>query len=383
MSDQIESTTVDTSILFTPVDLGGCTVANRIAMAPMTRNFAQDGVLAESAIGYYRRRAEGGAGLILTEGIATSDIGAHTATVPHLTPGPAADMWRRVNDDVHAVGGKIMAQLWHTGLGRMREFAADPEQPSIGPVAEYLPADTPLAAGGIHPPGRAMSQADIDATIEEYAAAAANAQAAGFDGIELHAAHGYLIDQFFWSQSNRRTDGYGGDLAQRTRFAVEIIQEIRRRVGPSFPIGLRFSQWKLPEHYTVRTLADPAELEVMLTPLTEAGVDFYDASTRRYWETEFDTELTLAGWTKKITARHVIMVGSVGLVGPLDTAHMDVAVRPEANLGRVVAMIETGRADLVGVGRAMLSNPDWGNKVRAGDYAALVPYDVQALASHW
>src|ERR1700761_336866 len=171
MADPIEATTVDTSILFTPVNLGGTTVANRIAMAPMTRNFAEDGVLAESAVGYYRRRAEGGAGLILTEGIATSDIAAHTATVPHLTRGPAADMWRRVNDEVHAAGGKIMAQLWHTGLGRMRELAADPQQPSIGPVAEYLPADTPLAAGGIHPAGRAMSAADIDATIEEYAAA--------------------------------------------------------------------------------------------------------------------------------------------------------------------------------------------------------------------
>ena len=275
-------------------------------------------------------------------------------------------MWHRVNDDVHAVGGKIMAQLWHTGLGRLREFAADPDSPP--PLARWPTIrrpSTPLAAGGIHPPGRAISQADIDATIEEYAAAAANAQAAGFDGIELHAAHGHPIDQFFWLQSNR--------LNRRRPRRSRPAHPIRRRdhsgdrgagSAPSFPIGLRFSQWKLPEHYTVQTLADPAELEVMLTPLTEAA---FTSTTRQPAGTgrpNSTPSLTLAGWTKKITARHVIMVGSVGLAGLLDTAHMDVAVRPEANLGRVVAMIETGRADLVGVGRALLSNPDWGNKVR-------------------
>lgn len=383
LDSQSTTPAVDLSPLFTPVTLGSCVVNNRIVMAPMTRNYASGGTLAESAVDYYRRRAEGGVGLILTEGIAISDIAAHTATIPQLALGPAADMWRRVNDAVHGAGGKIMAQLWHTGLGRMRDQASDPSQPSIGPGVEFLPADSPLASGGLLPPGRAMEQSDIDAAIEEFATAALNAKSAGFDGVELHAAHGYLIDQFLWAQTNRRTDGYGGDLKQRTRFAVEIIREIRHRVGPDFPIGMRFSQWKLPQHYNVKALVDPSELETMLDPLTAAGIDFYDASTRRYWEPEFNTELTLATWTKRITGRPVIMVGSVGLAGALDTTSQTVNVRPDADLGPVVKMIETGQADMVAVGRALLSNPDWANKVRTGDMTTLVPFDSQALDSHW
>jgi len=290
----------DVSVLFSPIQIGKVTVPNRIVMAPMTRGYATDGVLAESAIDYYRRRAEGGTGLILTEGIATSQIAAHSATVPELSEGPAADMWARVTAGVHSVGGVIMAQLWHTGLGRIREKAADPTQPNIGPVEIYLPDDSPHAEGGLYEPGRAMDQADIDATIDEYATAAVNAKNAGFDGIELHGGHGYLIDQFFWAASNRRTDGYGGDFGQRSRFGAEIITEIKHRTGADFPVGVRFSQWKLPAHYTVRPIATAAELEAMLAPLVVAGADFFDASTRRYWEPEFGTETTLAGQAARL-----------------------------------------------------------------------------------
>ena len=132
-----------------------------------------------------------------------------------------------------------------------------------------------------------MTQSDIDATIDAYARAAEYAQKMGCDGIELHAAHGYLIDQFFWARTNSRTDRYGGNLMQRTRFAVEIVEEIRRRVGCSFPIGLRFSQWKYGD-YSVQLFDSPHDLEEFLEPLTGAGVDIFHASTRRYLDAAFE-----------------------------------------------------------------------------------------------
>ena len=223
-NDSVITVTDDVGVLFEPIRIAGVTVPNRIVMAPMTRGFSADGVVALTAADYYRRRALGGTGLILTEGIATSDIAARTATVPQLTGGAPADTWRPVTRAVREAGSVIMAQLWHTGLGRQRHEAADPTKLSIGPVSVFLPDDSPHAPGGLYEPGVAMDQADIDATIDEYAAAAVNAQDAGFDGVELHAGHGYLIDQFFWAESNRRTDRYGAH-----RPAVTVRGGDRRR----------------------------------------------------------------------------------------------------------------------------------------------------------
>jgi len=370
--------------LFDPIPLGGVTVPNRIAMAPMTRGFSADGVVAPTAVDYYRRRALGGTGLILTEGIAISEIGARMASVPQLGAGAALEAWRPVTAAVHEAGGAIMAQLWHTGLGRQRHMAADPAKPSVGPVSIYLPDDSPHAAGGLYEPGRAMEQEDIDATVDDYATAAVNAREAGFDGVEVHAAHGYLIDQFLWAATNRRGDGYAGDPARRARFGAEVVAEIRHRVGPGFPIGLRFSQWKLPEHYAVKMVESPSELERLLTPLVEAGVDFFDASTRRYWEPEFGTGTNLAGWAKRVTGKPSVMVGSVGLSGPLDPEmRSSEAVAPSADIAAVVRCIESGDVDIVAVGRAMIVNPDWASRVRSGDTAGLVPWSKAALATHW
>ncbi|MBJ8192120.1 12-oxophytodienoate reductase, partial [Bacillus cereus] len=119
--------------------------------------------------------------------------------------------------------------------------------------------------------------AEIADIISAYAQAAADAQRVGFDGIELHGAHGYLIDQFFWDKTNKRTDQYGGNLVQRTRFAVEVIEACRRAVGPNFPIVLRFSQWKM-YHYEEKLAQTPQELEQFLTPLVKAGVDIFHCS---------------------------------------------------------------------------------------------------------
>ncbi len=139
-----------------------------------------------------------------------------------------------------------------------------------------------------------MTQADIDDVVAAFAKAAADAERVGFDGVELHGAHGYLIDQFLWAGTNRRTDAYGGDPVARTRFAVEIVQAVRSAVSPGFPVVFRFSQWKA-DHYDARLAETPEELEAILTPLATAGVDAFHASTRRYWLPEFDgSDLNLA-----------------------------------------------------------------------------------------
>lgn len=369
--------------LFEPVRVGTQELPNRVVMAPMTRMFAQDGILAPTAVDYYRRRAAGGVGLILTEGIATSRIAAHTASVPHMLSDEAREMWRQVVRAVHEAGGKILAQLWHTGLGREREIGFDPELPSIGPCAEFLLPDSPLIpVGGNRPPGAAMTIDDIQATIREYVEAAATAQELGFDGVQLHGAHGYLLDQFLWSETNRRTDEYGGDQTQRTRFPREVIEGVRKRTGKDFLLSYRFSQWKLPEHYQVNACTTPEQLEQMLVPLAKAGVDFFDASTRRYWEPAFEgSSLNLAGWARKLTGVPAMTVGSIGLSAPLDITMRNSLAENVTDLSPLIDMIDRNEVDLVGVGRALIANPDWPLRLQAGG-KDMQPFAAGLLAEH-
>jgi 2,4-dienoyl-CoA reductase-like NADH-dependent reductase (Old Yellow Enzyme family) len=267
--------------LFTPFSIKNVTLPNRIVMAPMTRSKSPGGIPGEDVAAYYRRRAEGGVGLIITEGTYPPDPAAgFDPGVPRLYGQSALDGWRRVVDQVHAAGGHIFSQLWHVG-----------SQVSSGPPP-------PEGAHPVGPSGEhAMTQREIDIAIEAYAQAARSAQELGFDGVEIHAAHGYLIDQFFWEKTNQRTDHYGGGLAARTRFAAEVIREVRRRVGPVFPVVLRFSQWKIGD-FDAKLAATPAGLELFLRPLVDAGVDVLHCSTRRFWDHEFEgSDLNLAGWS--------------------------------------------------------------------------------------
>jgi len=210
-----------------------------------------------------------------------------------------------------------------------------------------------------------MSEEDIADTIAAFARAAATAERLGFDTVELHGGHGYLIDQFFWEETNRRSDRYGGKtLAERARFAAELIRAVRAAVSPGFPIILRVSQWKLQD-YTARLATSPTELGQWLGPLVEAGVDVLDCSQRRFWEPEFPdvdgkTGLNLAGWAKKLTGAATIAVGSVGL--PVEQA-TPIGADTGAVLDNLTARLERGEFDLVAVGRALLSDPNWCAKI--------------------
>ena len=362
--------------LFRPWQCKTLHLANRVVMAPMTRSMSPGGVPGAQVAAYYRRRAEGGVGLIITEGT-TIDRPAASGdpAIPGFhTPASLAG-WARVVEQVHQAGGRIAPQLWHQGMARKAGTGPHPEAASEGPSG--------LSATG-EKVGTAMSRADIAATVEAFAEAAGRAKALGFDAVELHGAHGYLIDQFFWAGSNQRTDGYGGGLVERTRFGAEVIRAVRLRVGPEFPIIFRFSQWKLQD-YEARLARTPEELAQFLQPLTEAGVDIFHCSTRRFWEPEFEgSNLNLAGWTRQLTGRPTITVGSVGLQG--DDFIGGFRAKPDtlaevADLRELDRRLANEEFDLVAVGRALLQDPAWAAKIREGRTGELQAFSKQAFAT--
>jgi 2,4-dienoyl-CoA reductase-like NADH-dependent reductase (Old Yellow Enzyme family) len=372
-----DSVAAATAALFTPFTLKGLTLPNRIVMAPMTRNFSLRGVPGADVASYYRRRAEGGVGLIITEGTAPNHPqAANMPQIPHLYGEEALAGWARVVSEVRDAGGRIFSQIWH--VGAVQGPGDDPKLPQ-----------SPVSPSGLLKPGvkigEPLSVAEIESLIAAYGDAAAAAQRVGFHGIEIHGAHGYLIDQFFWEATNRRTDQYGGDISARTRFAVEIIRECRRRTGKDFPIVLRFSQWKLQD-YAARLASTPRELAQFLGPLAASGLDAFHCSTRRFWEPEFEgSDLNLAGWTKKITGLPTITVGSVALtVDFIDSFRgvrepsTDGAGRT-AHIGRLLEMLARGDFDLVAVGRALLGDPAWAAKIRESRFDDIRVFTPEAL----
>ena len=361
--------------LFTPFVLKSLTLQNRTVMAPMTRNFSPNYVPTEDVADYYRRRAEGGVGLILTEGTTVPHKASNGyERVPAMHGEAALAGWQRVVDAVHEAGGKIAPQIWHVGAVRRAGVGPEPEVPGYSPSGLFKPGK---------PNGHAMDTSDIAETIDAFAQAAANAKRVGFDAVEIHGAHGYLIDQFFWEGTNQRDDEYGGQLAERARFGADIIKAVRSEVGEDFPIILRYSQWK-QQNYEARLADTPEQLGSFLQVFADAGVDAFHASTRRFWEPEFEgSALNLAGWSKQLTGKPAITVGRVGLdsafVGD-DNHDMSKQAEP-AKLDDLISRLEADEFDLVAIGRALLVDPDWVRKIQQGELSALKPFTKDALRS--
>ncbi|KUN79998.1 NADH:flavin oxidoreductase [Streptomyces griseoruber] len=360
-------------ILSRPVNINGLTVPNRIAMAPMTRMFSPDGIPGEDVVSYYARRAAAGVGLIVTEGTYVGHESAgQSDRVPRFHGEEQLAGWAKVAEGVHAAGGTIVPQLWHIGMVRNQGEPPYADAPAVGPSG--------LRMDGTEGTGKAMTQRDLDDVIGAFAEAAAAAERIGFDGVEIHGAHGYLVDQFLWAGTNRRTDAYGGDAVARTKFAAEVVAAVRETVSAEFPIIFRYSQWK-QEAYRARLAETPEELEAILTPLAAAGVDAFHASTRRYWIPEFeDSDLNLAGWTKKLTGKTTITVGSVGLDGDFIRGFAGEG-SPVKGIEDLLDSLERDEFDLVAVGRALLQDPEWAAKVLAGRTDELKAYDAAALST--
>lgn len=359
--------------LFSPFSLGNMSLSNRVLMAPMTRSMSPGNVPNDAVVEYYRQRAAGGVGLIITEGTCVGHKAASGyPNVPMCAGEEALAGWKKVIDAVHAEGGKIAPQLWHVGGIRKPGVEPGGDLPGYSPSGMAFPGKVT---------GHAMTQEDIDETVEAFVQAAVDAERIGFDAIEIHGAHGYLLDQFFWEGTNHRDDQYGGSLENRVRFAVDIVKGIRAKVSADFPVIFRFSQWK-QQDYSARLCETPEELDVFLQYLVDAGVDIFHCSTRRFWEPEFEgSDLNLAGWTKKLTGKATITVGSVSLNADFLPEGGDVAFKDGeiASLDNLEQRLDADEFDLVAVGRALIANPDWANKVKDDQLSQLTPFNKSML----
>ncbi len=330
-----------TDILFTPLKLGNLQLKNRVVMSPMTRNRAVGNVPNELMEKYYTARAT--AGLIITEGTSPSPNGLGYARIPGIFTDEQARGWRRVTDGVHKAGGRIFVQLMHTG--RVCHPANMPAGSKIlCPSAVAAPGEMWTDSNGLqpHPVPAAMSEAEISHTIAEYANAAKLAIEAGFDGIELHGANGYLIDQFLNTASNKRTDRWGGTIENRVRFAVEVAKACIAAIGAG-RVGMRISPYG-----AFNGMAPEA-----------------DATYPRLIEA-----LNVLG----LLYIHVVDHSSMGApeVSPALKANIRAAFKGKYilsggyDLARATADLDAQRGDLVAFGRPFISNPDLVHKLRNG-----------------
>ncbi|MDI9942641.1 12-oxophytodienoate reductase [Rhodococcus sp. IEGM 1302] len=360
-----------TNPLFQPLRIRSLELSNRIVMSPMTRTYSIEGVPGRDVAEYYRRRAEGGTGLIVTEGVAIDhEAAVDHANVPNLHTPAAQAGWRKVVDDVHAAGGKIVPQLWHVGplWGAMTQM--DPSLKPMRPSGEWGPLGvTSYSAAYVEraqASTEAMTEQDIQDVIDAYVRSAKHAVELGFDGIAIHGGHGYLLDSFFWEGTNQRDDAWGGDLERRTRFPAAVVAAIRAAIGPDLPIIYRFSQHK-QQDFTAKIAETPEELGVILGALVDAGVDVLDASIRRFDVPAFEgSDLSLAGWAKKLTGAVTMAVGSVGIGKSLRDSRIEGVAPVVDNIPQLEERIGSGEFDLIAIGRLHLADPALATTLRAG-----------------
>lgn len=362
-------------VLFTPLTIRGLTLRNRFVMPGMQRGFMDDGAPTSKMIEYMRRCAAGGAGLIISESTSPDHPSAYWQPVMGRLEVATLGAWKRVVDAVRSEGAGFLLQLWHPGA--MRKVARE------HPLASY-PALSPsglIQAG--RPNGRAMTREDLEELKAAYVRAAVHARDLGADGVEIHSAHGYLLDQFLWAQTNRREDEYGGRaLAERARYAAEIVSAVRGATGVDFVISFRFSQFKEVD-YGAAVAAGPEDLRAMLALLRAAGVDLFNVSSRRChkpeWPGSSHPRFTIAEWTRSLTDAPVMTCGSVGLNVEMFANLFDGEEPSELCVERDLALlaerVRRGTLDLVGVGRMHIANNDFVNKVRAGRLGELALFN--------
>jgi len=325
-----------TASLFSPLTLGDLTLSNRIVMAPLTRNRALvDGDVPHALnVEYYRQRAS--AGLIITEGTQISPEGKGYIQTPGIYSPAQVDGWRKVTDAVHAKGGHIFAQLWH--VGRISHTSLQPNgQPPVAPSAIRANTKTFIATGfaDVSAP-RALETSDIKRIVEDYRKAARNAKDAGFDGVELHGANGYLIDQFLRDGTNKRTDDYGGSLENRTRLLAEVLAALTS-VFPAKRVGVRFSPFS---PYNDISDSDPmATFSAAIARANDAGLGYIhivEGATGGPRELPKGADLSVF--------RNLFKGAYIGNNG-YDRA-------------RAIEAVETGAVDLVAFGKLFIANPD-------------------------
>jgi 2,4-dienoyl-CoA reductase-like NADH-dependent reductase (Old Yellow Enzyme family) len=369
----------DASPFFRPIQIRGLRLNNRFVMPGMQRGWCEDGYPPPRLAEYYAERARGGVQLVLSESTAVDHPSATRTWKYGRLTGKTVDGWARCAEAVHVAGGHFFMQLFHEGALRA-EAGDDPwsAHPTLSPSGLMSAAA---------PSGRAATAVELEEIRDSFVRSARLAKQSGADGLEIHACHGYLLDQFLWGEINIRDDGYGGPkIENRVRFPADIVGAIRAEVGPAFVLSFRFSQWKLT-NYEARVVHNPAELETMLRILREAGADMFHASVRRFWIPEWpNSDLGLAGWTKRLGGLPVVAVGSVGLeVDALETfsgkerPQGDPRQAIERNLTELLRRFNNNEFDLVAIGRSSIADPDWVTKLREHRIDLIKSFDIADL----
>ncbi|HWM75880.1 MAG TPA: NADH:flavin oxidoreductase [Nocardioides sp.] len=345
-----------------PGSIGPLDLTNRFVVAPMTRVSARpDGVPTEAMADYYAEFAAGGFGLVVTEGIyPDAAYSQGYLNQPGLVTPEHVAGWRTVTDRVHAQGGRIVAQLMHAGaLSQGNPHRDETIAPSaVPPLGEMMPA---YGGSGPFATPRAATLADIVGVVEGFAAAARNAVAAGFDGVEVHGANGYLLDQFITEYTNQRTDQYGGSTANRARLTAEVVARIVAEAPEGFLVGVRVSQTKVND-VVYRWSGGADDVSVIAAVLADAGAGYlHVASEGRSW---FDTARLSDGTTVTGLARVVSRLPVIANGGMHDP---DQAVR----------VLDAEHADFLAVGHGALANPDLPRRLAAG--LDLAPFDPEML----
>ena len=337
-----------TQALFTPLELGPLRLHNRVAVAPMTRVSASaDGLPTARMVDYYGSFAAGGFGLVTTEGIYTDEAWSQGYLFqPGLANDAQREAWRPVVDAVHRHGAAFVAQLMHAGaLSQGNRHRTDTRAPSA-----VRPKGVQMAfyrGEGEYPLPQAMSEAGIAQAVEGFADAARRARAAGFDGVEIHGANGYLLDQFLTEGVNVRQDGYGGPTLARLRLIRETVHAVRAALGGDFTLGLRISQGKVNDF--VHKWRGEQEAADVFGALGELPLDYLHVTEFEAWKPAFGDAPSLAALARRHSGLPVMANGSLH-----DPA-------------RAAAMLADGAADLVSLGRGALTHADWPNRVLAGE----------------
>lgn len=364
----------DATPLFRPLTIRSLELPNRFVVPAMQREMSRDGAPTKAMRDYLSERARGGFGLIISESCAIDHPAATGQPTAVRMAADTVAAWQNVLDAVHEAGARMFLQLWHEGAARQTgDEPADAKDAAVSPSGL-------LRAGTSN--GRAATLQDLDDLRDAYVRSAKLAAEAGFDGIEIHAAHGYLLDQFLWHETNQRSDGYGGpDLEARLRFPVEVVESIRQAVGNDMVLSLRFSQWKEVD-FDACLLHSPQELDLLLRRFRAAGIDMFHVSTRRFYLPEWGpSDRTLAAWVKILTDAPVITVGSVGL----DTEFKDLVFGAsskaiaETSLKSLMERFGKNEFDLVAVGRGSIGDGQWANKVRAQQWDSIRAFERSDL----
>lgn len=361
--------------LFRGIEIGAARLPSRIVMPGMQRGRAENGHLLPEMIDYYASRARAGVGMIVGEGCCVDHWSSiWDGNFPRIAP-DTVTTWARCAGAVHDAGAAMILQISHPGAIRS-DSQAMPGR--VGPA---------LSASGIYKAGkkngRAATIEDLREIRDAFADAARLAMEAGMDGVEVHACHGFFLDEFLWAETNLRRDRYGGrTIAERMVYPVEVVAAVRSAIGPDAILSVRISQWKEMD-YDAQIVSNPAELRVLLEGLEKAGANLLHPSCRRFYDSAFrGSDLSLAGWCKAVSELPVITVGSVGL--PTDVMSALVGTDSDGlelsdSLAELARRFGRNEFDLVAVGRSLIADPEWALKVRTGNLAAIRSFRKEDL----